>query len=356
MYGLLGVVDFLAATRAGWQVALAYEYLLSAVATAFFARRGLGRPGPGDLGPGHPGPAPAPGSRHAGGWPGREAVLLGMGLFLAVMALRLYVFGTTGQVWGKGPMLVLTLAVALGYQGWGWAGLGLSRRALGKQLALGFLACLWIWLLITAANLLAPILFAPGVAVGWTAPAVSWLAVTGLSLRFLGGNFAEELFFRGYLLRAWEKALGPTGSLLAQALLFGLFHVNYHLFPPDPRGLLSYVFFAGSFGVAMGVITQRAGTLLPAALAHPFYNLTIACGLASLRITWQGAPRVPVALVGASATLIQLGLFWVLLPRLMDWSARILAATPPAAGIPCRPSGVRSPRAGPPRGVSPTGR
>lgn len=358
VYALLGVGGYLAATRGGLEIALAYEYVVSGAALAYFwACRPGRRPPvpPAPVGPGRPSPAQ----------------VLGVPLFAfaAIMALRLYVFGTTGQIWGKGPMLALTLAVALGYEGWDWADLGLApaaggdlyRRAkvrpvwLARQLALGVLACLWMWAIIAASHLVADWLLVGAVEVAWQRPEVTGLAVAGLTLRFLQGNFAEELFFRGYVLRAWEKALGPRASLLGQALLFGFFHVNYHLFPPQPLPLLMYVLFSGAFGLAMGIITRSAGSLIPAAMAHPFYNLTIACGLASIGTSWKSYPGVPAEAVRASAYLIQVALYWWVLPRLMDWSVRILAATPHGGGTPCPPSAVRSRRGAPPRDASPAG-
>lgn len=364
VYALLGAVGYLAAARRGLEVALAYEYLVSGAALAYFwacrpGRRPAGPPAPADRGR----PSPA------------HVLAVPLLTFAAIMALRLYVFGTIGQIWGKGPMLMLTLAAALGYEGWDWADLGLTPGArsglpgrgaggaqreggaggLMRHLVLGVLACLWMWAIITASYLVADLLFVGAVEVSWARPEVTGLAVVGLALRFLQGNFAEELFFRGYVLRAWEKSLGPRASLLGQALLFGLFHVNYHLFPPQPLPILTYVLFSGAFGLAMGIITRRAGTLIPAAMAHPFYNLTIACGLASVTSTWKGHPRAPVAVVRTATYLIQVALHWWVLPRLMDWSVRIVAATPPGGGIPCRPSAVRIRRGAPPRDASPAG-
>lgn len=341
VYGLLGWLDYLAAARGGVQVGLLYEYLLAAAALVFFARYVRHRS------EGHA--AVLTGSRRDA----RAAVLTGLGLFAAIMVLRLHLYGTTGQIWGKAPMLVLTLAAALGYEGWGWDDLGLHARRLGSQVALGVLACLWMWVLITASFLLADLVFVGSFRVGWAEPEVAGLAVVGLSLRFLQGNFAEELFFRGYLLRRWGKALGPLGSLWGQALLFGLFHVNYHLFPVQPLPLLGYVLFSGGFGLAMGIITQRTGSLVPASMAHPFYNLAIACGLASPATTWMADPWAPVAVVRAATYLIQMALFWWVLPRLMDWSLRVVAATPRAAGTPYPPSAARNPRDALPPGASP---
>jgi len=64
----------------------------------------------------------------------------------------------------------------------------------------------------------------------------SWLPALGV-LHFFFGNFAEELFFRGYLLTRLERSLGWWKALSAQTLLFGLLHVNYNMFTPNPQAM-----------------------------------------------------------------------------------------------------------------------
>ena len=69
---------------------------------------------------------------------------------------------------------------------------------------------------------------------------------------------AEELFFRG--------ALMPLLGLVAQALLFGLFH-------PVPRRAWAYPAFAAVAGLTFGALTLATGSLVPAMVAHFGINL-----------------------------------------------------------------------------------
>ncbi len=69
---------------------------------------------------------------------------------------------------------------------------------------------------------------------------------------------AEELFFRG--------ALMPLLGLVAQALLFGLFH-------PVPRRAWAYPAFAAVAGLTFGALTLTTGSLVPAVVAHFGINL-----------------------------------------------------------------------------------
>jgi hypothetical protein len=85
---------------------------------------------------------------------------------------------------------------------------------------------------------------------------------------------AEEVFFRGALL--------PLVGLVAQALLFGLFH-------PVPRRGWAYPAFAALAGLAFGALTQVSGSLLPAMVAHFGINLQ---GLWEVRQRRAPAPDV----------------------------------------------------------------
>lgn len=74
----------------------------------------------------------------------------------------------------------------------------------------------------------------------------------------------EEIFFRGaiegYLLRKWEN---PRWAILVSALIFGLIHMN-------PAQIL----FAFLFGIILGELYYRTGSLLPSIILH-FINNTL---------------------------------------------------------------------------------
>lgn len=77
----------------------------------------------------------------------------------------------------------------------------------------------------------------------------------------LAPSFAEEVVFRGLALRAFTARLGPAVGIGLSSLLFGLIHVD----PPQASG-------AAVIGVALGFVTHRTGSLVPAMAAHAANN------------------------------------------------------------------------------------
>ena len=68
---------------------------------------------------------------------------------------------------------------------------------------------------------------------------------------------AEELFFRGLALRAFESRMGRRGALMASGLLFGVTHLQLLQLPARVRS-----------GLGCGWLAQRDGTLGRAVWAH----------------------------------------------------------------------------------------
>lgn len=77
----------------------------------------------------------------------------------------------------------------------------------------------------------------------------------------IGAPFAEELFFRGLLLRAVEKRWSLAVAVVASTVVFGLSHFQGIQLP----ALLL-------FGAVAGVLTVRTGRLGPAILCHAGFN------------------------------------------------------------------------------------
>ena len=77
----------------------------------------------------------------------------------------------------------------------------------------------------------------------------------------------EELFFRGYLFHALKSATGRWMTILASALLFGLFHVI-------SNGALSIERFLPStfMGLILGWLCYHSGSVLPGMLLHACHN------------------------------------------------------------------------------------
>ena len=94
----------------------------------------------------------------------------------------------------------------------------------------------------------------------------------------LCGAVAEEVLFRGYLLRRWLPR-GTLSAALATAGLFALLH-GVNLFQGD--GLQSFLQILCAFivGLYYALVTLRCGSLLPSIIGHGLTNLTGAAGVA----------------------------------------------------------------------------
>jgi membrane protease YdiL (CAAX protease family) len=73
----------------------------------------------------------------------------------------------------------------------------------------------------------------------------------------------EELLFRGYVQRQFERGLGVTWAIALTGVVFGLYHIQ-----------LTKVLPLAVLGVYMAYITWRTGSLWPAILVHFLNNAT----------------------------------------------------------------------------------
>lgn len=69
--------------------------------------------------------------------------------------------------------------------------------------------------------------------------------------------FAEEVLFRGYVMRAFEKSAGIVAALIISSLIFSLFHLQ-----------LTNILPLATLGAVMGLVTWLSGSIWPAAVAH----------------------------------------------------------------------------------------
>jgi membrane protease YdiL (CAAX protease family) len=73
--------------------------------------------------------------------------------------------------------------------------------------------------------------------------------------------FCEELLFRGYAQRQFERASGAAGGILLSGILFGFYHLRPSQFLP-----------LALLGLYLAYLTWRTGSLWPAILVHLFHN------------------------------------------------------------------------------------
>jgi len=69
--------------------------------------------------------------------------------------------------------------------------------------------------------------------------------------------FAEEVLFRGYVLRAFEKSKGIIFALILSSFIFAAFHLQ-----------LTNLLPLATLGAIMGLLTWLSGSLWPAIVAH----------------------------------------------------------------------------------------
>ena len=67
----------------------------------------------------------------------------------------------------------------------------------------------------------------------------------------------EEVLYRGYVMRAFEKSWGVLPAILISGLLFGLYHVQ-----------LSNLLPLAAIGIILGYVTWASESIYPAMLAH----------------------------------------------------------------------------------------
>jgi membrane protease YdiL (CAAX protease family) len=85
----------------------------------------------------------------------------------------------------------------------------------------------------------------------------------------LAPAIAEEILFRGTLLRSFIGLFRPWGAIVVSALLFGAIHMDL-----TTGGVYTWyrVPFAASVGIGLGILFVRSRSLVPCILAHATLN------------------------------------------------------------------------------------
>ena len=134
--------------------------------------------------------------------------------------------------------------------------------------------------------------------------------VLGLFHIALVPSIAEELFFRGYVMRAFEKSKGVIVGLVASSILFGLFHLQL-------QNVLPLTFL----GFLLAMLTWRSGSLFPAMLAHFINNgSAVVAGIYQPELTFSeaDASSLPSPILILASTLLTLFLLY----SMMKWTQK----------------------------------
>lgn len=73
--------------------------------------------------------------------------------------------------------------------------------------------------------------------------------------------FCEEILFRGYIMRAFEKSWGIIAGVIVSGIIFGMFHLQ-----------LGNILPLATLGIILGLMTWLSGSIWPAVLAHFINN------------------------------------------------------------------------------------
>lgn len=138
-------------------------------------------------------------------------------------------------------------------------------------------------------------------------PAAEWaraLSPAGMMkavmINWILAPIIEELIFRGFLYRAWERQWGWIPSLVLTSACFGLFH---------------YYNFTGSFlaSVVLICVLRRTGTLRASILVHAAFNVLV---------SWPLLGQVLLDIAGREAS------------RMSTWSAELASLVFVAVALP----------------------
>lgn len=85
-------------------------------------------------------------------------------------------------------------------------------------------------------------------------------------------GISEEGLFRGYVQTKLEKHYSAATAIVTQAILFGLWHFVWNLYPFDAVAMAQYVGITFFFGLLFGYFYSKTRNLAPLVLAHGLWN------------------------------------------------------------------------------------
>ena len=101
---------------------------------------------------------------------------------------------------------------------------------------------------------------------------VPGLIYAAVSMALVG--FAEELIFRGFLLKAILKQGDVKTAVIISSVTFGMGHIINLLTGHELIATLAQVVFAVAMGFVFTLVFYKSGSLLPGILAHSFIDVS----------------------------------------------------------------------------------
>lgn len=193
--------------------------------------------------------------------------------FLAVVAVRFGLFYISGAVWEKASMIALTILLVVYVERHQLIDFGLTLVRIVHQLLWGLIGAVSLWVSVSLSCIFVPIVLGVNVSSYFFDVKDFSLSMIVAFAFFLIGNFAEELFFRGYITTKLKKS-GLVRAIIIQAVLFALYHLNYLIgYKGDLLGFGFYIIFVLLFGVLMGLVFVMTGSVITTTIIHASFNV-----------------------------------------------------------------------------------
>ena len=198
-------------------------------------------------------------------------------VFAAVLAATFGIYGFYDKVWVRATLtadplyvlrdtiwialILLPVIVALRWSKQTFGSIGVNRKDLKKNLALGLLTSSVFLLFV---GILSP--FLGGGFVGFSVPVVY------LFMSYIVIGFGEETVFRGYIQTRLTANRGPITGIGVTSLFFVVYNfpLGYFCFSGDVPLSLVYAIWRLSSGLLYGYTFHRSQNLIPSTILHIF--------------------------------------------------------------------------------------
>ncbi|MDH5450876.1 MAG: CPBP family intramembrane metalloprotease [Candidatus Bathyarchaeota archaeon] len=106
-------------------------------------------------------------------------------------------------------------------------------------------------------------------------------------------GISEEGLFRGYMQTHLEKVFTVRKAILIQAVLFGIWHFVWNLYPLNVWGMIEYVLSSLFWGLVVGYFYSKARSLVPVVLIHGLWNSVI-LGIITNETAFKALETTPI--------------------------------------------------------------
>lgn len=197
------------------------------------------------------------------------------------------ILGLGGNLWVN-ELIYLLLPVVLlcKFNGWSFRETYRYKRTSKSNIGLGILSGISVWFFAAYISIIITTVLDKGV--GKLSVDLSKVSTTPLQsiLMLIGmvilAPFCEELFFRGFIQRAYESSSKKYSFIIAGAL-FGLFHV---------LNGVSSIFSATIMGLVLGYLVYRTDSIFTSMSAHAAMNFSAI--LFSSALTSMDITKIPI--------------------------------------------------------------